>query len=310
MSAPALTSSPFLFVADARLRPLPWALVTAPISTRDHHVELGELARAGYRFVGMPGYMTFPRPDGRDVRDYASLCEAWCHCFRDPDAYLPTGSPRALISHSDFTDPWHVRPDRLRSARCSDRTYDFAYVGAAEPWKQAAKSWALAAETVPALCEELGLVALVVGAPEGGFPHSPNVDAVAGLSSPELLARLASARFLFVPNVVDASPRTVTEALCLDVPVVVNRAILGGWKYVNPFTGVFFDGKDDVVAAVRACLARPRSPRRWYCANFGPYLAGARLLKLFRRLDRGISERSHLTVIDRADHAAVLAPRC
>jgi hypothetical protein len=30
--------------------------------------------------------------------------------------------------------------------------------------------------------------------------------------------------------VLDASPALLTEALCLDVPVVVNHRILGGWR--------------------------------------------------------------------------------
>lgn len=123
----------------------------------------------------------------------------------------------------------------------------------------------------------------------------------------EFLARLAHARFLFVPNVLDASPRVLTEALCLDIPVVVNRRILGGWKYVNVFTGVFFDGEDDVVAAVRRCLAAPISPRRWFQAHHGPYHAGRRLLALLRSLDPTITERSHLGLAERLDGPTALA---
>jgi hypothetical protein len=309
ISAPVVGNSPFLFVGDAQLRPLPWALVTAPITTRDHHVLLAELASAGYRFVGMPGYMSFPRPDGRDVRDYGAVCEAWCHPFRDPDAYLPADSPRALISHSDFTDPQQVRPGRFFTHEPRDERFDVVYVGAPERWKRAAKSWALAAETLPAICDELGFRALVVGAPKSVRSPSPSLRVVGRLAWVDLLARLAKARLLFVPNVVDPSPRIMAEALCLDVPLVVNRAIVGGWKYVNPFTGVFFDGQDDVVEAVRACLARARSPRRWYRANFGPYLSGSRLLRLLRRLDPGIVERSHLTVTDRTDGRAAPVPQ-
>jgi hypothetical protein len=69
------------------------------------------------------------------------------------------------------------------------------------------------------------------------------------------MACLAQARVAFFPNVLDASPVLLTEALCLDVPVVVNRRILGGWKYVRPDTGRFFTDQDDVTGAVAACLA-------------------------------------------------------
>ena len=61
----------------------------------------------------------------------------------------------------------------------------------------------------------------------------------------------------------DASPRALTEAIALDVPVLVNRQILGGWKYVEPETGRFFDDDDDVVSAFFDCLASSFQPRQW-----------------------------------------------
>jgi glycosyltransferase involved in cell wall biosynthesis len=287
------------------MRPLPWAFVTAPITTRSHHAELAQLARAGYRFGGMPGYMSFPRSEGWDARDYGALCEAWCHCFREPDQFLPNGAPRALISYSDFTDPRHVDPHGLPARGDSDDY--FLYVGAAEGWKQDAKNWRFAAQAIPKICDHLGLRAVVVGMPRTDAAGSPNVRFVDWLPWRRFLARLSGARFLFVPNECDPSPRVLAEALCLDVPLVVNRAILGGWKYVNAFTGVFFDGHDDVVEAARSCLAHQRRPRRWYRANFGPHLAGARLLRLLRPLDTRIVERSHLIVTERVGERSALS---
>ena len=40
----------------------------------------------------------------------ASYVGVWCHGFRDPDKYLPAGTMRELISHSDFVDPTRVAP--------------------------------------------------------------------------------------------------------------------------------------------------------------------------------------------------------
>ena len=78
-------------------------------------------------------------------------------------------------------------------------------------------------------------------------------------------------RVLFAPNLHDASPRVLAEAMCLDVPILVNRHILGGWKYVNNRTGAFFGGEDDVVEAFKGILAVQEQgqmqPRQWYkCA--------------------------------------------
>ncbi len=42
------------------------------------------------------------------------------------------------------------------------------------------------------------------------------------------------------------SPRVITEALLTDLPILVNENILGGWKYVNEKTGVFFRDEHDI----------------------------------------------------------------
>jgi len=283
---------PFLFAADPSGRGVGWAVVRGPIVTHAHHAQLAELSRAGLRFAGVTSYMSFPAPDGGDPRDYGTLCEAWCHGFRDPEAFLPP-VPRALISESDFVD--------CRLLPAADRGQDgdrpwFAYVGASEGWKKGCKNWELAARCVPRLCRELDLDALVIGAPDAEFPTAPRITFSPEMAWPGFLGLLRRARFLFVPNVFDASPRVLAEALCLDVPLVVHRRILGGWKYVNAFTGTFFDGEDDVVSAADRCLARPRSPRSWFRSQYGPYLSGQRLLRLLRAVDPCIAETSHLVL--------------
>jgi glycosyltransferase involved in cell wall biosynthesis len=284
--------SPFLPLADSRGGDAGWALLGAPICTRAHHRELAALTCAGVRLAGMSSYLTFPR-DIPDERDYGLVCEAWCHPFREPERFLPAGMPAALLSLSDFTDPRLVRPLQRWPARAR---WDVVYVGASESWKREAKGWWLAARCLPRICDELGLRALVVGAPGDGFEPSPRVRFTPWLPWPEFLATLAAARVLFVPNGLDPSPRVIAEALCLDVPVVVNRAILGGWKYVNAFTGEHFDGEHDATAAVERCLARGLRPRRWFAANHGPYHAGRRLLGLLRSVDPALRERSHLVI--------------
>jgi hypothetical protein len=90
---------------------------------------------------------------------------------------------------------------------------------------------------------------------------------------------------LFVPNGLDASPRIVAEALAMDTPVLVNRHILGGWHFVNPFTGSFFESEADVTQGARRCLERWTSPREWFRSNHGPVLAGRRLARFMSTVD-------------------------
>ncbi len=280
---------PFAFLRDTHRRGVRWAVINARVTSPSRHAMFADLRRDGYRFVGMSSDMTFPLVDEPDPLDYTAACEAWCHCFRDPERYLPPHLPRTLLAASDFTDP-HALADVTPAA-----PIDFVYVAATEGWKRIAKNWQLAQRCIPALCAA-GYRGLVVAAPE---PIAcDGVEHTAWLPHRELLARLAGARFLFAPNELDASPRVLAEALCLDVPLVVNRKLLGGWHYVTSATGVWFDDEHDVVAAAAACLERPRTPRAWFRAHHGPHLAGARLLALLRPLDPSLTERSHLVLAD------------
>ena len=58
------------------------------------------------------------------------------------------------------------------------------------------------------------------------------------------------------------------EALCLDLPIVVNKHIVGGWKYVNQYTGKFFSDASDVVGVYRTLRSAHQTaelfPREWY----------------------------------------------
>ncbi|MET9444158.1 hypothetical protein [Streptomyces sp. NPDC006610] len=280
---------------------LPWVLVRAPVVTRAHHVRLGDLVREGCRFAGVTSYLGFPGEGFRDERDYGLLCEAWLHCFRDPDRFLPGDGPRRLVSESDFTDPLRVDPRRVTAALPRDLRADVVHVSGRDPWKQEAKNWPLAARCLRRLARETGLRVLVVDAPSTA-QTVPGVRLIGPLPWPLLLAVLGAARCLFVPAVLDPSPRVLAEALCLGVPVVVNRAVLGGWHYVNPFTGAFFDGEDDVVTVVEDVLGRSHRPRAWFTAHHGPARAGARVHALLRGLDASLPDLTHvLLTADRGE---------
>ncbi|MFF0448784.1 hypothetical protein ACFYT4_20635 [Streptomyces sp. NPDC004609] len=292
MGVDLAAGAPFLRVTGPGGGVLPWVLVRAPVVTHSQHTRLSELAGEGCRFAGATSHQGFPGAGYRDERDYGLLCEAWLHCFRRPDRFLPTAGPRALVSESDFTDPLRVNP-ALAAVPPPELVADVVHVSGREPWRQRAKNWPLAARCLSRLARETGLRILVVDAPPGAA-EIPGVRVTGPLPWRLLLDVVAGARALFVPAVEDASPRVLAEALCLDVPVVVNRAILGGWHYVNSFTGVFFDGEEDAVAAVERVLASGRRPRAWFTAHHGPVRAGARVLGLLRTLDAALPDLTHV----------------
>ena len=89
-------------------------MLNASIDPDDREV-FDELA-AGHRIIGSASYGHFPLfheayggKRGEDPREgwerpEVLACEAWAHCFREPDQYLPPGKPRMLVSTSDFVE--------------------------------------------------------------------------------------------------------------------------------------------------------------------------------------------------------------
>ena len=79
----------------------------------------------------------------------------------------------------------------------------------------------------------------------------------------------------------DASPRSATEAMSKNVPLLMNYHIVGGWKYVNDKTGVFFHDENDIEDSIRRLMSPEfqagLSPRQWFIDNWGPYNSAVRL---------------------------------
>lgn len=78
--------------------------------------------------------------------------------------------------------------------------------------------------------------------------------------------------------------------MSLDVAVLVNANIDGGWKYGQPATGALFSSADDVVAAydaIQEAKAEARlAPRAWFMQHSGRTNA-ALALEAFLQLTQG-----------------------
>ena len=87
---------------------------------------------------------------------------------------------------------------------------------------------------------------------------------------------ITKSRFVMFPNNRDASPRLIAESLMRGTPVLVNRDIYGGWKYVNERNGMFFHVPDDYRHAHSA--ERKFYRRFWrsfsdmFTTEFDPYI--------------------------------------
>jgi glycosyltransferase involved in cell wall biosynthesis len=285
---------PFEAVLNGARQETSWVALHGPIISSAQQDQFARLRYAGRRFVGVTSYFDFPCGEEPGPLDYESICEAWCHCFQTPALHFERAPPLALISTSDFADWLWIERNAAQGTAVSAPAHDYVYVGATDPRRKQAKNWALGAQCIPRLYRNLGLRALVIGTPDALLGEQPGIRFVASLDWPTLLAAMMAAKFVFLPNRADPSPRVLTEALCLDVPIVVHRGILGGWKYVNRFTGRLFEGPDDVVETATRCLQLAARPRDWFRAHYGPFHAGRRLAHLLRPLDDRLAGESLL----------------
>jgi hypothetical protein len=88
----------------------------------------------------------------------------------------------------------------------------------------------------------------------------------------EFQTEMQKCRFLFAPNVSDASPRVITEAILYDMPVLVNYNIVGGWHNVIPgVTGETFTSEHDIGGGLDRLVGNEANyhPRQWYIENRG-----------------------------------------
>jgi glycosyltransferase involved in cell wall biosynthesis len=290
---------PLFALADERGRETGYACVQGPARNAAEAEALAAIA-SRTALIGMTGYGRFPAEgEPRDSFDYAGACLAWCHCFREPERYLPGGKPTILLSHSDFTDYSLASSQRLYPRDDGRKDFDFVYVCQPGSWSERTKNWALARRCLAVLCRDMKLSGVLVGRekiadlPDAG---SGRVTTLPRLPWRELMGVFLRSRFLLVTSEEDASPRIITESLSMGTPVLVNRHIIGGWKYVNPFTGAFFESERDIAAGVRACLERWTSPRRWFIANHGPLIAGRALCRFLAGIDSGLRGINRLQI--------------
>jgi GR25 family glycosyltransferase involved in LPS biosynthesis len=230
------------------------------------------------RIVLFSSFTTFPDPSGLCMEDDDRFVDvlaerekdivAWCHCFRNADAMpVPDTVPRIFISESD------MRPmmKDLLAVEPVEKEYDVVAYLPSGSWNERVRNVAVATEWLSYMALTMCLRVLVVG---GGGSFAPPVETIDFLPQKEFWEKLRRSRALFVASRFDASPRILTEALALDVPVLVNKDIVGGWKYVTQETGMFFDPSEEKGDRIRAFLAKEYSPRRYAAEHLDPETVG------------------------------------
>ena len=163
-------------------------------------------------------------------------------------------------------------------------------------WSGYCKNWTFAYAALEVMCGEYGMKGVLVATREKVQPgkHCTLPPSCEGkmiqtsfLDQRKYFEYLKYSRFAFIPQVHDASPRVSTQALIHDVPLLMNRHISGGWKYINEQTGEFFTDMSDFRQSLDKIIRGANTPnhyepRKWVLENYGNANSGKRLLEFVR----------------------------
>ena len=310
---------PFRMIADRTGIRNDVVVLGAPFRNDNHRDTFLELKSRGVKVIGFTHYQNFPATIDNPFEDkywtknefdYISSCDGWCYCHRDPDAIGLPRENRIDLVESDFADI-HSLCAHI-SCDMTEKDIDFVYSLPSElvddhknsnrcslEWQAHCRNWKLARECLPILCDRLGLSGAIIGRDCVDDMQELGIESKITLHKRlkynEFLTLLKRARFLFVPNISDASPRVITEALALNTPVVVNKDIIGGWKYVNDRTGASFTSPDDVEAAVNHVLT-VKTAQDEFLSTWGRQKSSERFSSFLRQLGVNADETVMLKV--------------
>ena len=286
---------PFVNVFDNKGNQLNVTLLSRPFYDKVHY-EKYEKIKDIFFILGISSYQEFPNMPMNPKDNYntstntynyiewVNMCDGWLHCFRDKDKYLPKTMNSLLLSESDFIDCQINKPDPT-----IEKKYDFIYIChrddtndcSKDEWVAFNKNLGLAEQCFDILCGKLNMKGLLIGRAGCKIPDNlkNNLDVTPKLDYHTMNKKYDEAKFIFLPNVNDASPRVLTEALCHNIPCLVNENIVGGWKYVNDKTGVFFNGIDDIEekATLLSSNLGTYEPRKNFIENYGVINSGKNL---------------------------------
>ena len=304
-------SMPFIHLYNQDGNKLNVVLICQPLGSDEQYRKYME-NMAKTIFIGISSYMEFPYAPSNPEDNYKieyfgqkenfaydksaayyldmyfEMCKGWLHCFKNPEKYIPADKPHVLISESDFVNYKQVPYDP--NIINNEREFDFLYscpkvseTSHCDDWVSHNKNWELAKKCLPILCKKFKLKGLLIGRKDCELPEgcAEYITTTGWLDYGENIKQYNRCRFIFIPNVRDASPRVITEAMSADCCVLINKNILGGWKYAVEETGELFNDENDIEAALNKLLPKIKEkklkPRQYIIDNYGPVNTGRKL---------------------------------
>ena len=276
---------PFRYFTDGSDNVLPIVAVTGPFRDDKAKHRFNEYKEKGIHIFGITAYKSFPNNkmfgeeegeyERKDDFNYVGEIKNWLCCFSNKETYgFSIFNNVVDISESDF-----YNAETEDKVKVKDKKYDFIYICNKDDDKCPLKGWNainrnfdLALKCFPILCNELQMKGLIVGRVGCGLEkeYGDKMEVVDWLDWHILQEKMRESKILFVPNVYDASPRVIAECITKGVPVLMNRKILCGSKYITYETGELFTDEIDLKSAVTTLQNRmfKISPKRWWSENY------------------------------------------
>ncbi|EED93794.1 predicted protein [Thalassiosira pseudonana CCMP1335] len=283
-------------------------MVRAPYRGKDDE-ELYTFYKDDILFLGISSFESFPLKSPNPYSSkyesdyYLDMFEGFLHNMHDPEVHFPSSVKTILMSQSDFMLDEPIRYGKRH--KNVEKVYDFVYSGGDQDvesdcvgWASYNKNFSFVREALEVMCSsEFNVTGVLVanknkaGTKSCTIPKSCDGKMVQTtfLDQSTFFDYLSKARWAFLPQVCDASPRVSTQALSMDVPLLMNQNIMGGWKYLLPGeSGEFFHDMSNFKESLRRILdntrgeTSPYRPLDFVTKNYGNEKSGERLLQFVK----------------------------
>ena len=284
-------------------------MVRAPFRDNNDE-ELYHFYKDEILFLGISSFESFPLTSPNpysakyESEYYLNMFPGFLHMMHQPEEYFPSSVKQILMSQSDFNldDPYNFGQQRHQGNDDEEIIYDFVYSGGDQDvetdcvgWASYNKNFSFVREALEVMCsDEFNVTGVLVANKNKADTKACTIpSSCAGkivqtkfLDQRQFFAYLSKARWAFLPQICDASPRVSTQALSMGKPLFLNRNIMGGWKYLLPgVTGEEFNDIHDFKAQLRKILDNtrgknsPYKPLEFVRENYGNEVAGRKLLE-------------------------------
>tara|TARA_Y100000590_G_scaffold445746_1_gene578294 strand:- start:60 stop:1073 length:1014 start_codon:yes stop_codon:yes gene_type:complete len=297
---------PFLNIIDENDNLVDIICIRGPLDKKEDIESFKKYKKQNKLIIGCSSYLSFPNKCLNPIPDYNTfffkgeridkLVDGWLHPFKDDNRIQ--NNKKLLLSESDFVD----NVDFLRNYDNSLKKikYDFICYCPSDDnscdvgWHHHNKNWSLAKKTIETACNDLNLNGVLIGRKKCPLDiEESKLERHEQLEYFEFVTKISESRFIIISSYEDASPRVIGEALLLNTPILVNKDIIGGWKYVNEESGVFYDSLN-IKSKIEEIMEKKFNPREYFLKNYGIQNSGEKFRDFVVSIDPSFSKYKQL----------------